>query len=106
MDNCPTRYKARLVTKGFSQIHGIDYDETFTPVARLNSLQLLLNLAAIFNWEVHQLDIKTAYLHGDLDEEIYMDQPEGFVKKGEEHKVCHLKKALYGLKQAGRQWYK
>jgi Reverse transcriptase (RNA-dependent DNA polymerase) len=72
-DNLPTRYKAWLVTKGFSQVYGIDYKETFAPVARLDSLRLLLNLTAIFDWEVHQFNIKTTYLHGDLEEEIYMD---------------------------------
>lgn len=105
-DNRPIRYKARLVAKGYSQIQGVDYEETFAPVARLDTLRLLLNLAAVFDLEVHQIDIKTAYLHGNLEEEIYMEQPEGFVKKGSEHKVCRLNKAIYGLKQAGRQWFK
>lgn len=102
----PTRYKARLVAKGFTQVHGVDYEETFAPVARLDSLRLLLALAAVFDWDVHQIDIKTAYLNGELDEEIYMDQPKGFTAPGMKGKVCRLRKAIYGLKQAGRQWHK
>ena len=105
-DNRPIRYKARLVAKGYSQTYGIDYDETFTPVARHDTLRLLLALTASFDLEVHQIDIKTAFLHGVLEEEIYMDQPEGFIKTEQEDKVCRLWKALYGLKQAPRQWYK
>ena len=104
-DNRPIRFKSRIVAKGFSQIYGVDYDETFAPVARLDTLRLLLNLAAIFDMEVHCIDMKTAFLHGSLDEEIYMEQPEGFVEKGNEDKVCRLLKAIYGLKQAGRQWF-
>ena len=104
-DNLPIRFKSRIVAKGFGQIYGIDYDETFAPVARLDTLRILLALAAIFDMEVHCIDIKTAFLHGRLDEEIYMEQPEGFVKKGSEDKVCRLLKAIYGLKQAGRQWF-
>lgn len=98
-------YKARLVAKGFTQTAGIDYAETFAPVARLDSLRLLLSLAATFDWEVHQIDIKSAYLNGNLDEEIYMEQPKGFEVPGQEEKVCRLRKAIYGLKQAGRQWH-
>lgn len=99
-------YRAHLVAKGFTQMAGIDYKETFSPVARLDSLRLLLSLAATYDWEIHQVDIKSAYLNGHLDEEIYMEQPKGFKMPGKEKKVCHLRKALYGLKQAGRQWHK
>ena len=99
------RYKARLVAKGFTQTAGLDYEGTFAPVARLDSLRLLLAIAAVFDWEVHHVDIKTAYLNGHLNEEIYMDQPRGFEIQGEEKKVCRLLKAIYGLKQAGRQWH-
>ena len=99
------RLRARLVAKGFSQTEGIDYDETFAPVARLDSLCMLLAIAAHFDLEVHHIDIKSAYLNGNLDEEIYMEQPKGFVVKGKENQVCLLKKALYSLKQAGRQWH-
>ena len=92
------RYCARLVAKGFTQIPGLDYDETFLPVACFKSLWLLLVLAALEDWEVHQLDIKLAFLNGVLDEEIYMEQPQGFISTGKETQVCQLKKAIYGLK--------
>jgi len=99
-----TRYKARFVAKGFSQREGIDFDETFSSVLAHTSLRLILSLAAIHNWKIHQKDFTTAYLNAPLSAKIYMCQPEGFVKQGEEHKVCLLEKALYGLKQAGREW--
>jgi len=98
------RYHARLVAKGFTQIPGLDYDETFSPVARFESLRLLLALAALEDWEVHQLDVKSAFLNGVLDKEIYMEQPQGFITTGKETQVCHLKKAIYGLKQASCAW--
>ena len=95
------RYKARLVTKGYTQVQGIDYEETFSPVARYKSIWYLLAHAALQDWEIEAMDVKLAYLHGVLEEEIYMEQPEGFVAKGEEDKVCKLVRSLYGLKQAG-----
>jgi hypothetical protein len=98
------RLRARLVARGFTQIQGIDYDETFSPVARFESLRLLLALAALEDWEIHQMDVKSAFLNGLLEEEIYMEQPEGFVEPGQEGKVCLLAKAIYGLKQASRAW--
>ena len=103
-DGNPTRYKARLVARGFSQVHGLDYDETYAPVTRLETIRLLLGIAAAKDWEIRQIDVKSAYLYGDLDEEIYMDAPPGY--EVPEGYVLHLLKALYGLKQAGRQWYK
>ena len=98
------RYRARLVAKGFTQVFGIDYDETFSPVARYESIRALLALAAQEGWEIHTMDAISAFLNGDLDEEIYMEQPEGFKVPDQEHKVCRLRKAIYGLKQASRVW--
>ncbi|KAG7564986.1 Integrase catalytic core [Arabidopsis suecica] len=99
------RYKARLVAKGFTQKDGIDYKETFSPVSKKDSLRIVLGLVAHYDLELHQMDVKTAFLNGELEEEVYMDQPEGFVATGNEHLVCKLKKSIYGLKQASRQWY-
>lgn len=99
-DGSLDRFKARLVPKGFNQTAGVDYDETFSPVAKLNSIRILISLAATMEWELHQLDVKNAFLHRDLQEEIYMMQPLGFVAKGESLKVCKLIKSIYGLKQS------
>ena len=98
------RYKARLVARGFTQTRGVDFNETFAPVTRLDTLRLLVANAVQHNWEFRQIDVKTAYLYGDLDEEVYMDVPQGLENVPENH-VLKLEKALYGLKQAGRQWY-
>jgi hypothetical protein len=98
------RHKARLVAKGFSQVEGIDYNETFTPVAKMNSIRLVIALATSHKWEVHQIDVKYVFLHADLKEEIYMEQPHGYVHN-DSSLVCHLKKSLYGLKQSPRSWY-
>jgi hypothetical protein len=103
-DGSIERHKARLVAKGFSQVEGIDYNETFAPVAKMNPIRLVLALAASHKWEVHQMDVKSAFLHGDLKEEIYMEQPPGYIQN-DSSLVCHLKKSLYGLKQAPRAWY-
>ncbi|KAE8684911.1 Actin-depolymerizing factor 1 [Hibiscus syriacus] len=100
------RYKARLVVKGFQQKEGIDYNEIFSPVVKLSTIRLVLKIVAAENLHLEQLDVKTAFLHGDLEEEIYMRQPEGFIEAGKKNLVCRLKKSLYGLKQAPRQWYK
>lgn len=99
------RFKARLVIKGFQQRYGIDYHEIFAPVIRMEVLRLLFAIAATLDYEIHQMDVKTAFLNGNLDEEIYMEQPEGFIEPGSEHLVCKLRKSLYGLKQAPRVWY-
>lgn len=99
------RFKARLVAKGFTQKEGIDYRETFSPVSKKDSLRIIMALVAHYDLELHQMDVKTAFLNGNLDEDIYMDQPEGFTKQGQEHLACKLKKSIYGLKQASRQWY-
>jgi len=97
-----TQYKARLVAKGYSQVPGVDYQETFSPVARLDSLRTMFSVAAINDWEIHMMDVKSAYLNGDLEEEIYMLQPEGY--EDGTGRVCLLIKTIYGLKQSGRQW--
>jgi hypothetical protein len=97
------KYKARLVAKGFQQVHGIDYDETSTPVAKMDSIRLALSIAVAKVWEIHQIDVKNSFLHGDLSEDIYMEQPQGFMQ--DSYLVCRLKKSIYGLKQALRAWY-
>jgi hypothetical protein len=98
------RYHTRLVAKGFMQIPGVDFDETFSPVAHFESLRMLLALATLEDWHIHQMDVKSAFLNGMLDEEIFMEQPQGFITTGSETQVCRLCKAIYGLKQASRQW--
>lgn len=98
------KHKARLVAKGYVQKKGIDYNEVFSPVARLETVRLLLALSTKEGWEVHHLDVKSAFLNGELCEEVYVTQPEGFVKEGQEKKVYRLIKALYGLCQAPRAW--
>ena len=99
------KYKARLVAKGYSQVLGTDFGDIFSPVAKVASIRLLLSVAAAFDFEVEQMDVKTEFLHGDLEEEIYMRQPEGFAVKGKKELVCKLKKSLYGLKHSSRMWY-
>ncbi|GJY42693.1 zinc finger, CCHC-type containing protein [Tanacetum coccineum] len=98
------KYKARLVAKGYVQEQGIDFDEVFAPVARIETVRLILALAAYHGWQVHHLDVKSAFLHGDLKEEVYVTQPEGFIQQGNSGKVYKLIKALYGLRQAPRAW--
>ncbi|RXW12266.1 hypothetical protein EST38_g13586 [Candolleomyces aberdarensis] len=99
------RKRARYVAKGFSQIEGIDFKALFSPVVRYESVRFMFALAAIFGWYMTAVDVKTAFLYGKLDEEIYMEQPEGFHQKGQERKVYRLHRAIYGLKQAARAWW-
>ena len=98
------RYKARLVAKGFSQKYGVDYEETYAPVAKFTSIRIVLSLAAKYTLKLHQMDVKTAFLNGGLDEDIYMAQPDGYVDADRPEYVCKLKKSLYGLKQSPRVW--
>ena len=104
-DGSISAYKARLVAKGYRQREGIDYFDTYAPVARISSIRTLLAISALKGLYVHQMDVKTAFLNGNLNEEIYLEQPEGFVITGQENKVCRLIKSLYGLKQAPKQWH-
>ena len=92
------------MVKGYA-LYVVDYSDTFAPVAHLDTIRLLLAIAAQMNWRVYQLDVKSAFLNGILQEEIYVERPEGFMKKGEQAKVFLLTKAIYGLKQAPRAWY-
>ncbi|KAM7461058.1 hypothetical protein LguiA_029179 [Lonicera macranthoides] len=99
------RYKARMVAKGYTQTYGIDYLQTFAPVVKMNMVRVLLSLAANTGWKLQQFDVKNAFLHGHLEEEIYMEVPPGFNFTIEERVVCRLKKALYGLKQSPKAWF-
>ncbi|GKB53375.1 retrovirus-related pol polyprotein from transposon TNT 1-94 [Tanacetum coccineum] len=104
-DGTIDKYKAKLVIKGYRQREGLDYFDTYLPITRITSIRMILAIAALRNLEVHQMDVKTTFLNGDLEEEIYMNQPKGFIAPGQESKVCRLVKSLYGLKQAPKQWH-
>ena len=92
-DGSIEKYKARLVVKGYRQTEGIDYFDIYSPVTRITSIRMQIDIAALYNLEIHQMDVKTAFLNGNLNEEIYMEQPEGFVVPGQEKKVCKLVKS-------------
>jgi hypothetical protein len=104
-DGTIKKYKAMLVAKGYNQKEGEDFFDTYSPVARLTTIRVLLSLATSYGLLVHQMDVKTTFLNGELEEEIYMDQSDDFAVKGQEGMVCKLLKSLYGLKQAPKQWH-
>ena len=103
-DGSVEKFQGRLVAKGFEQKYGMDYDETFSPVVKFTSIRNVIALAAEKKVHLHQMDVVSAFLNGDLEEEIYMEQPEGYVQHGKEDLVCKLRKSLYGLKQSPRYW--
>ena len=103
VDGSIDKYKARLVIKDYKQTESLDFFDTYSPMMRINFISMVLAIAALRNLEVHQMDLKTIFLNGDLDDEIYMEQPKGFSALEEEKKVCKLLKSLYGLKQAPKQ---
>jgi hypothetical protein len=104
-DGSVDKYKVRFVARGFSQMEGIHYEETFALVSRYTSVRTIIALVAFMGWKLHQMDIKTTFLNGEIEEEVYIEQPEGFVIHDEKTHVSRLKKALYGLKQEPRSWY-
>jgi hypothetical protein len=105
VDGTVKKFKARLVAKGFKQKEGLDYFDTYALVARIATIRTLIALTSIYHFEIHRMDVKTTFLNGELEEEIYMHQPEGFVMPNHKQKVCKLIKSLYGLKQTPKQWY-
>jgi hypothetical protein len=93
-----SKYKARLVAKAYAQTYGIDYEETYSPVAKMTTVRAIITMVIAKGWSLHQMDVKNVFLHGDLQEEMYMEQPPGYVDQTHPNLVCRLKKALYGLK--------
>ncbi|GJZ18624.1 retrotransposon protein, putative, ty1-copia subclass [Tanacetum coccineum] len=106
MDGIVHTYKARLIAKGYTQLYGVDYEETFSPVADIRAIRILISIAEFYDHEIWKMDVKTAFLSGYLDEDIYMVQPEGFIGPNHLRKVCKLQRSIYGLKQASRTWNK
>ncbi len=104
-DDSIEKHKARFVARGFSQVEGIDYDETFSPISRYSLIRSILALSAQMGWKIHQMDVKTNFLNGEIEEEVYIEHPEVFETFDHESHVFWLKRALYGLKQVPRAWY-
>jgi hypothetical protein len=105
VDGSIDKYKARFFSRGFSQKEGIDYEETFSHVARYSSIRAIISLTTKMKWKLHQMDVKTTFLNGVIEEEVYIEQPQGFEFEDRKTRVCRLKKYLYGLKKAPRAWY-
>ena len=103
-DGSIKRYKARLIAQGYSQRYGVDYDKTFSPVVRFESIRTVIALSIQMGFKLHQIDVTSAFLNGELEDEVYMKQPEGFEVESKEDLVCKLSKSLYGLKQSSRYW--
>ncbi|GJU46191.1 retrotransposon protein, putative, ty1-copia subclass [Tanacetum coccineum] len=106
MDGNIHTYKARLVAKCFTQTYGVNYEETFSPVSDIKAIRILIAIAAYYDYEIWQIDVKTAFLNGHLNEDVYMVQPEGFMNPKHPRRVCKLQRSIYGLKQASRSWNK
>ncbi|KAK9109334.1 hypothetical protein Sjap_017394 [Stephania japonica] len=104
-DGTVNRYKAHLVSKGFKQVRGVDFSETYSSVVKASTLRIIFSIAVTFGWNIRQIDINNVFLNGKLDEEVYTNQPEGFIEYGTAGMVCRLHKALYGLHQAPRAWF-
>ena len=105
VDGSVEKYKARFLAQGFSQIKGIEYDENFAPIVRYSSIRSILSLSGKMGWHIHQMDMKTMFLNGIIEEEVYIEEPEGFEIFSSDLHVCRIKRALYGLKQAPCAWY-
>ncbi len=99
-----SRYKTTLVAKGYAQSYGINYEETYSPVVKMTTIGVIIAMAKVKGWSLHQMDVKNDFLHGDLQEEVYMEQPPGYVDQTHLNLICRLKKALYSLKQSPRAW--
>ena len=104
-DGSLERYKARLVARGYTQTYGLDYKENFAPVAKMNTVRVLISIAVNLDWELLQYDIKNAFLYGDLKEEIYMQMPPGYENEVTQGKLCRLQRSIYGLKQSPQAWF-
>jgi hypothetical protein len=105
VDRSVEKFKARFVPRGFTQKERIDYEETFSPVARYTSIRTIIALVSVLGWKLHQMDVKTTFLNGKIEQEVFVEQPDGFVLHNKGTHVCKLRKALYGLKQAPKVWY-